>query len=145
MQNVVFQPAGVALDNGLADALGYRQQEQLAGNFDISGCQETGEVPIVLSLQIYFTTKWSFLPPPQWSKAPFLFSGLCNSPFWYTHRFGELSPKVCLAWLVRLCYNARGGVGYESARFIGNQEKTEPGSAESHAFVRVLYFRANGR
>ena len=50
MQNVVFQPAGVALDNGLADVPGYRQQEQLAGNFDISGCQETGEVPIVLQL-----------------------------------------------------------------------------------------------
>lgn len=50
MQNVVFQPVGVALDNGLADVLGYRQQEQLAGNFDISGCQETDEVPIVLQL-----------------------------------------------------------------------------------------------
>ena len=50
MQNVVFQTAGVALDNGLADVLGYRQQEQLAGNFDISGCQETDELPIVLQL-----------------------------------------------------------------------------------------------
>jgi len=27
LQNVVFQPAAVALDNGLADVLGYRQQE----------------------------------------------------------------------------------------------------------------------
>ena len=40
LQNVVFQPAGVALDNGLADVLGYRQQEQFAGDIDVSGCQE---------------------------------------------------------------------------------------------------------
>lgn len=52
MQNVVFQPAGVALENGLADGLGYRQQEQLAGNFDISGCQETGEHPNALHCNV---------------------------------------------------------------------------------------------
>ena len=50
LQNVVFQPAGVALDNGLADVLGYRQQEQFAGDFDVSGCQETNELPVVLQL-----------------------------------------------------------------------------------------------
>ncbi len=47
---MVSQLAGVALDNGLADVLGHRQQEQLAGNFDISGCQEADELPIVLQL-----------------------------------------------------------------------------------------------
>jgi len=50
LQNVVFQSAGVALDYGLADILGYRQQEQLACNFDISGCKEADKLPVVLQL-----------------------------------------------------------------------------------------------
>ena len=50
LQNVVFQPAGVAFDNGLADILGYRQQEQFAGDFDVSSCQEANKLPIVLQL-----------------------------------------------------------------------------------------------
>ena len=50
LQNVVIQPAGVAFDNGLADVLGYRQQEQFAGNLDVSGCQEADELPVVLEL-----------------------------------------------------------------------------------------------
>ena len=50
LQNVVFQLTDVALDNGLADVLGYRQQEQFAGDFDISGCQEADELPVVLQL-----------------------------------------------------------------------------------------------
>ena len=47
-QNVVFQLPGVALDNSLPDVLGYRQQEQFAGDFDVSGSQETTELPVVL-------------------------------------------------------------------------------------------------
>ena len=50
LQNMVFQPAGVAFDNGLTDVLGYRQQEQFAGNLDVSGCQETDKLPVVLQL-----------------------------------------------------------------------------------------------
>ena len=49
-QNVVFQPAGVALDNGLPNILRQGQQKQFAGDFNVSGCQETDELPVVLHL-----------------------------------------------------------------------------------------------
>ena len=50
LQNVVIQSAGVAFDNSLTDVLGYCQQEQFAGNLDVSGCQEANKLPVVLQL-----------------------------------------------------------------------------------------------
>ena len=50
LQNVVFQASIVALEDGFADVLGYGQQEELTGHFDISAGQESDKPSIVLQL-----------------------------------------------------------------------------------------------
>ena len=50
LQNVVFQLACVALENGLADVLGDGQQEEFTRYFDIPCCQESDELAVVLQL-----------------------------------------------------------------------------------------------
>ena len=50
LQNVSFQTSGVAFDNGLSDILGYSQEKQFTGHFNISGSEETDKSAVVLQL-----------------------------------------------------------------------------------------------